>query len=107
MTLGTIVRFVTAEDFSQWLPLWEGYNQFYGRFGSTALSADITETTWRRFLDVDEPMYALVAEDTTAVLMAVSQSQPYSSRPDRRCIAYELSWNITARVLIEHVVEQS
>ena len=63
MTIGTIVRFVTAEDFSQWLALWEGYNQFYGRFGSAALPAEITETTWRRFLDADEPMYALVAED--------------------------------------------
>jgi GNAT superfamily N-acetyltransferase len=63
MSAGIIVRFAAADDFEQWLPLWEGYNRFYGRFGSTALAAEITATTWRRFLNPDEPMYALVAEE--------------------------------------------
>jgi GNAT superfamily N-acetyltransferase len=56
------VRSIRQSDFDQWLPLWEGYNAFYGRFGPTALAADITQTTWARFLDPDEPMHALVAE---------------------------------------------
>ena len=58
-----IARFVTPHDFAQWLPLWEGYNRFYGRSGATALPAEITQTTWKRFFDADEPMRALVAED--------------------------------------------
>jgi GNAT superfamily N-acetyltransferase len=57
-----IVRPVTAADFAQWLPLWEGYNAFYGRAGPTALPAEITWTSWLRFLDAAEPVHALVAE---------------------------------------------
>jgi GNAT superfamily N-acetyltransferase len=56
------VRFVTRQDYDRWLPLWHGYNAFYGRSGATALSPDITRTTWARFFDAYEPMFALVAE---------------------------------------------
>ena len=56
------VRFVTPEDYNQWLPLWEGYNAFYGRTGPTELSPEITRMTWSRFFDAYEPMHALVAE---------------------------------------------
>ena len=57
-----IVRPVAASDFARWLPLWDGYNAFYGRAGLSALSAEITWTTWLRFLDPREPVHALVAE---------------------------------------------
>ena len=50
-------------DFSQWLPLWEGYNEFYGRSGKTALPNEITQMTWARFFDAYEPVHAMVAED--------------------------------------------
>ena len=56
------VRSVTRQDYDQWLPLWDGYNAFYGRSGATALAPEITRTTWVRFFDADEPMHALVAE---------------------------------------------
>jgi GNAT superfamily N-acetyltransferase len=56
------IRPVAAADYAQWLPLWDGYNAFYGRSGATALPAAITETTWQRFFDDAEPMHALVAE---------------------------------------------
>jgi GNAT superfamily N-acetyltransferase len=56
-----IVRRVTGEDYSNWLPLWHGYNAFYGRQGPTALDERITRTTWERFFDDHEPVYALVA----------------------------------------------
>jgi GNAT superfamily N-acetyltransferase len=59
---GAIVRPVVASDFAQWLPLWDGYNAFYGRAGLSALAPEITWTTWRRFLDPAEPVRALVAE---------------------------------------------
>src|SRR5215813_13768902 len=62
MPLAVTVRSVRPGDFDQWLPLWEGYNAFYGRSGATALAAEITQTTWRRFLDPQEPVHALVAE---------------------------------------------
>jgi hypothetical protein len=57
------VRFVTRGDFDRWLPLWDGYNAFYGRSGSTALAREITEMTWSRFFDAYEPVHALVAQN--------------------------------------------
>lgn len=56
------VRPVRADDLAQWMPLWEGYNAFYGRHGATALAPAITAATWQRFHDPDEPVFALVAE---------------------------------------------
>jgi GNAT superfamily N-acetyltransferase len=56
------IRPVLRADFARWLPLWDGYNKFYGRSGPTALAPAITTVTWDRFIDENEPMYALVAE---------------------------------------------
>jgi hypothetical protein len=56
------IRFVIRRDYDQWLPLWEGYNAFYGRSGATALSPEITRMTWARFFDAYEPVHGLVAE---------------------------------------------
>ena len=62
MSAAVSVRFVTREDYAEWLPLWEGYNRFYGRFDGTALPEEITRTTWSRFFDAYEPVWARVAE---------------------------------------------
>jgi len=62
MSLSFIIRPVTREDYDQWLPLWDGYNTFYGRSGPTALPAEITQITWARFFDGYEPVHCLVAE---------------------------------------------
>jgi GNAT superfamily N-acetyltransferase len=62
------VRFVTRSDFENWLPLWDGYNAFYGRTGATALPRAITERTWSRFFDGYEPVHGLVAESGGALL---------------------------------------
>ena len=60
---GTVkIRDLSRSDHEQWLPLWDGYNAFYGRSGPTALPAEITATTWQRFFDPAEPVRALVAE---------------------------------------------
>jgi GNAT superfamily N-acetyltransferase len=56
------VRPVTRQDYEQWLPLWDGYNAFYGRSGPAALAGEITQMTWSRFFDAYEPVHALVAE---------------------------------------------
>jgi GNAT superfamily N-acetyltransferase len=61
-TQAPFVRPVAADDLAQWRPLWDGYNLFYRRSGPLALAEDITSTTWARFLDSDEPVHALVAE---------------------------------------------
>ena len=56
------IRSVTRQDYERWLPLWDGYNAFYGRSGATALSPAISAMTWARFFDAYEPVHALVAE---------------------------------------------
>ena len=65
------VRPVQATDRAAWQPLWDGYNAFYGRAGETALPAEVTQTTWTRFFDADEPVHALVAEDETGQLLGL------------------------------------
>jgi GNAT superfamily N-acetyltransferase len=62
MTQSFEVRDVRREDFAGWKLLWDGYNEFYGRSGVTALAEQITQTTWARFFDADEAVHALVAE---------------------------------------------
>lgn len=66
-----LIRPVQPADRDLWLPLWDGYNAFYGRRGASALPGAITDAAWRRFLDPAEPMHALVAEaDGTLIGLA-------------------------------------
>jgi GNAT superfamily N-acetyltransferase len=60
-----MIRPVAPMDFEQWLPLWAGYNLFYGR---AALAPEITQMTWSRFFDAYEPVHALVAEKDERLL---------------------------------------
>jgi GNAT superfamily N-acetyltransferase len=60
--MNLIIRPVARADYEQWLPLWMGYNAFYGRTGLTALADEITRTTWDRFFEESEPVHALIAE---------------------------------------------
>jgi len=62
MLTDLLIRPIEPADYEQWLPLWDAYNEFYGRSGATALPLEITQTTWARFFDPEEPVNALVAE---------------------------------------------
>lgn len=68
MAAGVVVRGIMSSDYAQWLPLWDGYNAFYGRSGPTALAPEITAMTWARFFDAYEPVHALVAESEGRLL---------------------------------------
>ncbi len=57
-----VIRPATPADFDQWLPLWDGYNAFYGRGGPTSLDPAVTDILWARFFAVGEPVHALLAE---------------------------------------------
>jgi GNAT superfamily N-acetyltransferase len=61
-TVEITVRDVGRADFDQWLVLWDGYNAFYKRVGPSAVSMEVTRTTWSRFFDHCEPVHCLVAE---------------------------------------------
>ncbi|HLA30425.1 MAG TPA: GNAT family N-acetyltransferase, partial [Pseudomonas sp.] len=41
------IRPVTPADHAAWLPLWQGYLDFY----QTELPAEVSAMTWQRFLD--------------------------------------------------------
>ena len=62
MDTAIIIRPIERTDYARWLPLWDGYNAFYGRSGPTALAPEITQATWSRFFDPAEPVHAVVAE---------------------------------------------
>jgi GNAT superfamily N-acetyltransferase len=68
MSTSVFVRPIRQNDFEAWQPLWDGYNAFYGREGGTALAPEITKTTWQRFFDPNEPVFALVAESGERLL---------------------------------------
>ena len=51
------IRPVTPADQTAWLPLWQGYLQFY----ETRLPDAVTQSSWQRFLDPDEPTHATLA----------------------------------------------
>ena len=68
MTPNVTVRPVTVADYAAWRPLWDGYNAFYGREGETALPEQVTASTWQRFFDANEPVFALVAEEDGRVI---------------------------------------
>ena len=68
MTDNLLIREVRHSDFTEWKPLWDGYNAFYGRTGDTALPEEITAMTWSRFFDRYEPIHALVAERSGRLL---------------------------------------
>ena len=57
------IRRILRSDYDHWRPLWDGYNAFYGRSGSTALPEEITQATWERFFNPSEPVKAIVAEE--------------------------------------------
>jgi len=106
------IRDVAASDYEPWLTLWNGYNAFYGRSGPTALPAEVTQTTWQRFFDAREPVYALVAEldgsliglthylfhRSTTLIAPICYLQDLYTAPERRRTG-------VGRALIEAVYE--
>jgi GNAT superfamily N-acetyltransferase len=112
MSATMTIRDVAASDYEPWLTLWNGYNAFYGRSGPTALPAEVTQTTWRRFFDDREPVYALVAEldgsliglthylfhRSTTLLAPICYLQDLYTAPERRRTG-------VGRALIEAVYE--
>jgi GNAT superfamily N-acetyltransferase len=54
------IRSLASDDFAQWLPLWQSYNDFYNR--AQANDATITRLTWGWLIDPSETVHGLVAE---------------------------------------------
>lgn len=55
---------VQQQDYRQWGMYWLAYQNFY----KVWLSSTVTQTTWQRFFDEDEPVYCAVAKQGEQVL---------------------------------------
>ncbi|MCA3634757.1 MAG: GNAT family N-acetyltransferase [Methylobacterium sp.] len=71
------IRPLTPADRAQWEPLWQGYLAFY----KASLPAEVTETTWRRFMDPAEPMHVWGAFEGETLLGIV------------QCVVHRTSWS--------------
>jgi GNAT superfamily N-acetyltransferase len=86
-----LVRAIAANDYAGWLPLWEGYNAFYGRSGKAALDERVTQQTWHRFFEPSPDVRALVAElDGRVVGIAHCVIHPSTSRLADVCYLQDL-----------------
>jgi GNAT superfamily N-acetyltransferase len=84
-------RPIQQTDYAAWKPLWDGYNAFYGRAGETALAQEITDVTWQRFLDANQPVHALVAEHEGRVVGLAHYLYHHSTiRPALSCYLSDL-----------------
>lgn len=70
------IRPLTPGDYEAWLPLWQGYLTFY----KAVLDPAVTDVTWARFHDKDEPMFVLGAFDGDQLLGIV------------HCVSHRATW---------------
>ena len=54
---GWIIRRLREDERAKWAPLWAGYQAFY----KTQIPDEVSDLTWTRFHDEDEPVYLLGA----------------------------------------------
>lgn len=104
------IRPVTPADHAAWLPLWQGYLDFY----QTALPAETSALTWQRFLDPDEPTHAALAwRDGQALGLVQWIFHRSNWLVEHSCylqdlfVSPELHGSGIGRRLIEHVYAQA
>lgn len=61
-TMQTTIRLARPDDFTAWLPLWQGYQAFY----KTAIPLSVTELTWARWLTHESNTDAMHLYDKVA-----------------------------------------
>jgi GNAT superfamily N-acetyltransferase len=81
LTTGPAIRPTAAGDKDSWFRLWQGYLEFY----EATLDPRISDATWRRLLDPNEPIHGLVACDATGVVVGfvnyVLHANTWTDRP--------------------------
>nr|WP_298143482.1 GNAT family N-acetyltransferase [uncultured Pseudomonas sp.] len=106
----TEIRTVTAADHAAWLPLWQGYLHFY----ESELPAEVSASTWQRFLDPAEPTHAALAwRDGQAIGLVQWIFHRSNWSMANSCYLQDLFVSPTVRgtgagrLLIEHVYAQA
>ena len=100
------IRPVTAVDHAAWLPLWHAYLAFY----KTELDQSVSEMTWQRMLNPNEPTHASLAwQNGRAVGMVNFIYHRSNWSINNACylqdlfVIQELRGTGLGRLLIEHV----
>jgi GNAT superfamily N-acetyltransferase len=106
--MSATVRPLAEGDHAAWLPLWQGYLDFY----EAKLDQRITENTWKRLLDPHEPMFGLVAEadgKLAGILNYVLHANTWSDRPvcylEDLFVAPDVRGQGAGRALIQALVD--
>jgi GNAT superfamily N-acetyltransferase len=104
------IRPVVPADHAAWLPLWQGYLDFY----QSALPTETSAVTWQRFLDPSEPTHAALAwRDDQAVGLVQWIFHRSNWSMENSCylqdlfVAADTRGTGTGRRLIEHVYAQA
>jgi GNAT superfamily N-acetyltransferase len=104
------IRAVADTDFNIWLPLWKGYQQFYG----VDIPESVTLKNWARFLNADEPLNAALAmAGDRAVGLAHSVYHSSTWTTEEYCYLQDLfvaedgRGGGVGRALIEHVYAEA
>src|SRR5205809_504257 len=80
------IRPLRPVDRAAWLPLWQGYLDFY----ATSVPDAVTDATWQRIVDPAGPIHGLGAFDTDGSLVGIVH---YLFHP--------VTWSITDRCYLE------
>ena len=71
-------------DFNSWEKLWQGYCDFYDE----SVPPVVTENTWARLLDDNEPLFGFVAEDESGKLIGFTNCVVHAGTWSKRDICY-------------------
>ncbi len=111
MAKGITIRPPRDEDFKTWEKLWQGYCDFYEQ----SLPPVVTENTWARLLDKNEPLFGFLAEDESGQVIGftncVVHAGTWSKRPncylEDLFVSQDVRGKGAGRALIEAVVAKS
>ena len=62
-----VIRPLEAKDREKWWALWQGYINFY----KASVTDDVSEVTWQRLLDQNQPAFCRVADHTEHGVIAI------------------------------------
>jgi GNAT superfamily N-acetyltransferase len=80
------IRPLELSDREAWNPLWQGYLSFY----KADVSAEVTDTTWKRLLDPSEDMHALCAINPAGEMIGIVHF-----------LYHRVTWSIENRCYLE------
>ncbi len=76
--MSIIIRDIEAADEARWRELWQGYLTFY----ETEIPSAVTDISWQRLLDANEPgMFSLLACDEDGTVLGFAN-----------CVLHPITW---------------